>query len=235
MKNREAISFLKEGHNTMPQGAVERCIAALPEIKKRNRLLPLLKLQFRTLPIWAYVLSLLGIVFQGTVFALFKEPDAMRTAAISDTLLVLLLGYPYVFSGAGSMDEMERSCKYSFGQILLAKTICICLLAGISQSIALLLETLVAHTDAVYLLGSCLPTLLGSLAALCWANYISKNDGALISVYLVAALISSLILDWIVEIGIVVICLVAFAGLAAIFFQTKILLNRMIPYEAYNY
>lgn len=235
MRNRDTISFLKEGHHTMPQGAVERCIAAMPEIQRQNRLLPLLKLQFRSLPVWAYILSLLVIAFQGAIFVLTENPEAMRTAAISDTLLVLVLGYHYVFSGLGSMDEIERSCKYSFGQILLARTICICLLAGLPQGMALLLGGIVAHTEAVYLLGSCLPTLLASLAAICWANYISKNDAALISVYLVAALISSLVLEWIVEIGIVILCIMVFAGMAAIVFQTKILLNREIPYETYNY
>lgn len=235
MRNRDAISFLKEGHHTMPQGAVERCIAAIPEIHRQNRLLPLLKLQFCTLPIWTYILSLLVIAFQGTIFAMVDQPDAMRTAVISDTLLVLMLGYHYVFSGLGSMNEIERSCKYSFGQILLARTVCICLLAGVSQGVALALGGIAAHTEAEYLLGSCIPTLLASLATLCWANYVRKNDVALISVYLVAALISNLVLDQIVEIGIVILCIVVFVGVAAMIFQTKILLNREITYETYNY
>ena len=53
--------------------------------------------------------------------------------------------------------------------------------------------------------------------------------------YLVATLITSLMLEWIVEAGILLICVIQLITLTALILQTKNLTNRRIDYEAYHY
>ncbi len=231
MKKRELISFLRRETAEVPAGAFERCLAALPEVKRQNRLLPLLRLQLRILPLWVYALAALTALCQTLAFALWQGPDAMAVSAAAAGLMVLLLGLHFLFSSEGRMEEIERSCKYSFGQILLARVLCFCLLAGASQGAALAVTLFLDGAQATALIGSWLPTLLGCLAALCWANYLSKNESALMLVYLTAALLTGLTMGRMLAIGGLFVCLLSLAILCAVFFQAKTLLNRTIPYE----
>ncbi len=231
MKNREVISYLRRGTAEAPAGALERCLAALAEVKRQNRLLPLIRLQLRVLPLWVYGLAVLSALCQAAAFAFGQGPDAMLISAVANGLTVLLLGLHLLFSSEGRMEEVERSCKYSFGQILLARVLCFCLLVGASQGAVLLVTLFLDGAQAKVLVGSWLPTLLGCLAALVWANYLSKNEAALMSVYLTAALLTGLMMGRMLALGGLFVCLLSLAALGAIFFQTKSLLNRMIPYE----
>ena len=86
-----------------------------------------------------------------------------------------------------------------------------------------------------FILTATLPTLIGALMALLWANHIGNSDFALMTVYLVAALITGLMLEWVVETGIFLICAILLITLAALLLQTKNLTNRRINYEAYHY
>lgn len=235
MKEKDIISFLKEAKQVPPAGAVEKCIASLPEVRNPNRLLPLIKLQIMSMPASMYVLALGTVVFQTFLFSGMRPMDALMAVGISSAVVALLFAWHLMLSGSGNMAEIEKCCKYSYGQILLARILCLCALTLTALLAAIVPGASANQLGIGFILAAVLPTLIGALAALLWANYVGNSDMALMTAYLVTALITGLMLEWIVEAGALLILAILLATLSALFFQTKTLTNRRIHHEAYHY
>lgn len=235
MNKKEVIAFLKEAKQIPPTGAAEKCITSLPEVRQPNRLLPLIKLQIMSMPIGVYVLALGTIVFQTVLFACMEPIDALMAVGVSGAVVALLFAWHLMLSGAGSMTEIEKCCKYSYGQILLARTLCLCALTLTALLAAIIPGASLNLLGAGYILAAVLPTLCGALAALLWANYAGNSDMALMTVYLLTALITGLMLEWIAEAGVLPLCAILVGVLSALVIQTKTLTNRRIYHEAYHY
>lgn len=235
MNEKEVIAFLKETKQTPSPDVVDRCINSLPDIKKPNRLLPLVKLQLRSMPASVYVLALAAVAFQILLALNLPPMDALMATGISSAVVALVFGWHLMLSCAGSMVEIEKCCKYSYGQILLARILCLSSLTLTALQAAVIPSAGFNHMGITFILAATLPTLIGALMALLWANHIGNSDFAQMTVYLVAALITGLMLEWVVEAGIFLICAILLITLAALFLQTKNLTNRRIDYEAYHY
>lgn len=235
MNEKEVIAFLKETKQTPSPDVVDRCINSLPDIKKPNRLLPLVKLQLRSMPASVYVLALAAVAFQILLALNLPPMDALMATGISSAVVALVFGWHLMLSCAGSMVEIEKCCKYSYGQILLARILCLSSLTLTALQAAVIPSAGFNHMGITFILAATLPTLIGALIALLWANHIGNSDFAQMTVYLVAALITGLMLEWVVEAGIFLICAILLITLAALFLQTKNLTNRRIDYEAYHY
>lgn len=235
MKEKDVISFLKEAKQAPPAGAVETCIASLPKVRKPNRLLPLIKLQIRSMPVSMYGLALGVVVFQTLFFSGMRPMDALMAVGISSAVVTLLFAWHLMLSGAGNMAEIEKCCKYSYGQILLARILCLCILTLTALFAAIIPGAAANQLGTGFILAAVLPTLCGALAALLWANYVGNSDMALMTAYLVTALITGLMLEWIVEAGTLLILGILLATLSALYFQTKTLTNRRMHHEAYHY
>ena len=235
MNEKEVIAFLKETKQTPSPDVVDRCINSLPDIKKPNRLLPLVKLQLRSMPATEYVLALAAVAFQILLALNLPPMDALMATGISSAVVALVFGWHLMLSCAGSMVEIEKCCKYSYGQILLARILCLSSLTLTALQAAVIPSAGFNHMGITFILAATLPTLIGALIALLWANLIGNSDFAQMTVYLVAALITGLMLEWVVEAGIFLICAILLITLAALFLQTKNLTNRRIDYEAYHY
>lgn len=235
MNEKDVIAFLKEAKQDLPAGAVESCIASLPEVRRANRLLPLMKLQIMSMPSSMYGLALCAVVSQTVFFAGMRPVDALMAVGISSAVVALFFAWHLMLSGAGNIAEIEKCCKYSYGQILLARILCLCALTLTVLLAAIIPGAAVNQLGTGFILAAVLPTLLGALAALLWANYVGNSDIAMMTVYLVSALISGLMLEWIVEAGTFLILAILLAILSALFFQTKTLTNRRMHHEAYNY
>lgn len=235
MNEKEVIAFLKETKQTPSPDAVDRCINSLPDINKPNRLLPLIQLQLRSMPASVYVLALAAVAFQILLAVSLPPMDALMATGISSAIVALLFGWHLMLSCAGSMIETEKCCKYSYGQILLARILCLSSLTLTALLAAVIPSAGFNHMGITFILAATLPTLIGALTASLWANHIGNSDFAQMTVYLVAALITGLMLEWVVEAGIFLICAILLITLAALFLQTKNLTNRRIDYEAYHY
>ena len=235
MNEKEVIAFLKETKQTPSPDVVDRCINSLPDIKKPNRLLPLVKLQLRSMPASVYVLALAAVAFQILLALNLPPMDALMATGISSAVVALVFGWHLMLSCAGSMVEIEKCCKYSYGQILLARILCLSSLTLTALLAAVIPSAGLSHMGITFILAAALPTLISALMALLWANHIGNSDFAQMTVYLVAALITGLMLEWVVEAGIFLICAILLITLAALFLQTKNLTNRRIDYEAYHY
>lgn len=236
MNKKDIVAFLKETKQKPSPGAVERCIVSLPEVHKTNCLLPLMKLQLMSMPASMYVLVLGAIVLQQMIlFASMPTMDALMAVGISSAVVALFFAWHLMLSSAGNMVEIEKCCKYSYGQILLARILCLCGLTLIALLAAIVPGATANQMGAVFVLPAMLPTICGALTALLWANHIGNSDIALMTVYLVSALITGLMLERIMEAGILLLCAILLVSLSALFFQTKTLTNRRIYYEAYHY
>lgn len=235
MKEKDVVSFLKGAKQVPAAGAVETCIASLPEIRKPNRLLPLMKLQIMSMPVSMYALALGAVIFQLFLFASMQPMDSLMAVGISSAVVALLFAWHLMLSGIGSMAEIEKCCKYSYGQILSARILCLCALALIALFAAIVPGAALNDLGIGFILAAVLPTLLGALAALLWANFIGNSDMALLTAYLVTALTAGLMLEWIVEAGTFLILGILLATLSALIFQTKTLTNRRMHHEAYHY
>lgn len=235
MNEKEVIVFLKETKQTPSPNAVDQCINSLPDIQKPNRLLPLVKLQLRSMPASVYILALAAVAFQILLAVNLPPMDALMATGISSAVVALVFGWHLMLSCAGSMVEIEKCCKYSYGQILLARILCLSSLTLTALLAAVIPSAGFNHMGITFILAATLPTLIAALMALMWANHIGNSDFAQMTVYLVAALITGLMLEWVVETGIFLICAILIITLAALFLQTKNLTNRRIDYEAYHY
>lgn len=235
MNEKEVIAFLKETKQTPSPGATERCIASLPESKKANRLLPLVKLQLGSMPASVYGLALAAVAFQIFLAISLRPLDALIATGISSAFVAMLFSWHLVLSCEGSMVEIEKCCKYSYGQILLVRILCLGGLTLTALLAAMIPSAEISHMGITFILAAILPTIIGSLAALLWANHIGNSDFAQMSVYLVAALITGLMLEQIVEAGVFLLCTILLTTIAVLFIQTKTLMNRRMYHEAYNY
>jgi len=236
MNKKEVISFLKEAKQPPSNRAVERCIASLPENKKPIRLLPLVKIQLASMPAGVYISAIAAVAFQIILTVSLHPLDALMVTGIFSALVAMLFGWHLMLSSVGSMIEVEKSCKYSYGQILMARLLCV---SGLSLTVmlaAIIPNAEICRIGIPFILAAILPTIIGSLAALLWANYIGNSNFAQMAVYLVATLITGLMLKRIVEAGIILLCLILLTTIAVLFIQTKNLMNRRIYYyESYNY
>ena len=103
------------------------------------------------------------------------------------------------------MSEIEKCCRYSYGQILMARLLCLCVLTLTTFLIAML-PGVVSRQELGFLLPLVLPAACGALLALIWANYVSRSDIAQMTVYLVGALAVSMMQETIQEMGTHTVC-----------------------------
>ena len=235
MTEKELIHFLKTEKAVPPQGAVERCLGALPEVKKSKGILPLLKLQLKSLPAGLYILSLAGIAILFLLMRSMDNTDSLVVSGLSSALLALAMAWHLTLAATGSMDDIERCCKYSYGQILLSRILCLCLLTLAALLGSSVPAALNHHLGVNFVLASILPTALGALAAIWGAGRWGSSDLVLMAVYLVTALVTSLTLQHILYLATPVLCLFLAAILGALCFQSRTLINRRIEHEAYHY
>lgn len=235
MTEREVIKRLKREKAMPAVGAAERCIGALPEIKKTRGILPLIRLQLFSLPPAMYLVAAAMLLAQQRLLTALETDIALAASGLLSALICLLLTWHLTLSSTESMEDIERCCKYSYGQILLSRILCLCILtltALLAAAIPGMLRNVIVPG---HILITMLPTAFGALAAIGWANYRGNSDTALMSVYLVTATIVSMNLEIVRSAGILTAAVLLAIVLSALVFQTKSIMNRRLQYEAYHY
>ena len=233
MKQQDLVHIFKAAQSVPGSSTVERCILSLPEIQQKRSLLPLVKLQMLSLPGNVYGLALAAVLVQQILsFAALPLPDVWPAAGNIHAVVVLLFARHLMLPGIGSMNEMEKCCRYSYGQILLARLLCLCMLT-LATFLLAVLPGAVSKQEIAFLLPIVLPAACGALLALIWANHISRSDIAQMTVYLVGALTVSMMQETIREMRTQSVCAALLLIAAALVWQSKILMNRRIYDETY--
>lgn len=236
MTDKDVIKILKKQKTTPPGGAMERCIASLPDVKRRRSILPLIKLQFFSLPPRMYAGWLIVIVLQLRLMLIIEHPeDALFMSGIAGALVALFLAWHLTLAAAGGMADIERCCKYSYGQILLSRVLCLCILTTAALLSGAVPGAIHYALGMKFILLAILPTACGALAAILWANLLGNPDSALMAVYLVASLLASLGLRHMMGLAAMAAWALLLGVMACLLIQTKSLMNRRIEYEAYHY
>ena len=235
MNEKEVIIFLKKARPTLPNGALDRCMASLPEMKKQNRLLPLIKLQIGSIPVSVYVFALLAAGCQISLAINMRPENTLMITGLSGAIVAMLFGWHFMLSFTGDMSEIEKTCKYSYGQILLARVLSTSVITLISLFITIIPNSRISKIGIPFVLATLLPTMAGASVALLYANHMEHSNFIQMTVYLVMALISSLLLEFILELGAIVLLIILLLTSITLDIQIQKQINRRIHYEIYNY
>lgn len=235
MSEQDVIELLKKQNRQVPSAqAVERCIATLPPIKKRSRIMPLIRLQLQSLPWMMYLLSGI-IVSTGLCLGMNVNRDfALVVSGLASALVGVLLGWHMLLSEVDGMSEIEQTCRYCYSQILLSRLLCLMGLSGISALAVAIPVSVYQHGGIAYCLVMILPTTIGALAALLWANYIRNSDLPVMVIYLVSALLTCYQSNRILNAGLAVVAALTIACFVFLVVQGHTLMNRRIKNEAYS-
>ena len=139
MKQPKLVHIFQAAQRMPRSRAVEQCIISLPEIRKNYSLLPLLKLQMLSLPGSVYGLALAAVLVQ-QIFSFTDLPllEVLPVTGMLHAVIVLLFSRHLMLPGTGNMSEIEKCCRYSYGQILMARLLCLCVLTLTTFLIAML-------------------------------------------------------------------------------------------------
>lgn len=235
MKDHDVIDFLKAEKIESPsKGAIERCIAALPEVNRKPLMTVLLRLQLESLPAIIYLLTVV-VVAAGLSLGMMLDKDAALVASgIVSSMTFFLLGWHLILAETGAMAEIEHTCRYQYSQILLSRILCLMGMAIVSALCVSIPVSVYQHGGINYCLAMMLPTSIGALAAVLWASYISNRDLAVIAVYLVAALLTSYHLQSIFETGVMTVSVMLIVCFGALGFRGHTLFDRRIKNESYS-
>ncbi len=234
MNNRDVINFLKNQdiENPSPM-AVERCIASLPQVKKTARITPLIRLQLRSLSWGVYLLSALSIALGLYTGAVMEKIPALSVAGLISAFVGMLLWWHILLSTVGSMTEIEHTCRYDYAQILFSRIICLVALTLAASLLVTVPIWLRGGIGFIYGLSALLPTAIGAAAAVCWTSYVSNHVLTIMAIYLVAALLTCYLLEFLLLAGAVVIAVLLLGCFAILMIQGHILMNRRLNNEAY--
>lgn len=236
MNNRDVIDLLKQQNTEVPSPmAIERCIASLPPVKKKPRIMPLIYLQLSSLPLRLYVLIGLCIAIGLCTGTVMDKFSAISVAGLISAFVGMLLWWHTLLSKVGSMDEIEQSCRYGYAQILFSRIICLVALTLVSAFLIALFIWLRGGIRFIYCLAALLPTAIGAAAAICWTSYISNHTPTVMAIYLVAALLTCYLFDFLLLAGAVVISVLLLGCFVILMTQGYILMNRRLNNEAYPY
>ena len=171
--------------------ALERCLRSLPDVRRKPSLLPLLRLQLSALPRAVYLATACLLLLAFLVGTRLNLDDMQLVSGTISAVIVLILGWQLLLSGTERMAELEHTCKYGFGQILLARIVCLFGLSLLSTLLAALALMQVQESTLCHAVVMVLPTVLGALSALLWHGLVRGNPGSMILVYGGSALLTA--------------------------------------------
>lgn len=109
-----------------PQDEIEQFLQTLPLQNKAPRAWDQMKLQWKCIP--KYYILLLFILTAFTIYYLFhRTPEQYNREGIWEITMYYLIGFlvitipQFLRSGEFQMEELERSCRYSYIQILFTR------------------------------------------------------------------------------------------------------------------
>lgn len=231
MNEKEVIMLLKNAGSSVPNEAMERCIDSLPNVKRRTNLLPLIKIQICSLPVSTYITVLVAVVLQLILSVYVRPRNVLFFTGISSALIAMMFGWHFLFSYVGSMTEIERTCKYSYGQILLTRVLCVGALTLVEMLLIVLPGAGVSQRGIPFLIAAVLPTMIGAVAALLTTDIVENSNVSQMIIYMVAAVITSLLLEFMIELSVFVLVSLLLATCTMLYIQTKKQVNRRIYYE----
>lgn len=214
--------------------ALERCLRSLPEVRRKPSLLPLLRLQLSALPGTVYLAASGLLLLAFLVGTKLNLEDMQLVSGIISAVIVLLLGWQLLLSGRERMAELEHTCKYGFGQILLARIVCLFGLSLLSTLLAAAALMQVRESTLCHALVMVLPTVLGALLALLWHGLVRGTPGSLLLVYGTAALLTACHWEFFFRLGQTAVAALAAGAFGLLLPAVRYTAKRRINCEGYG-
>lgn len=239
MKNEEVIKRLMEYRPEKPDAdAVKRCMAALPQVKPALKIRPLLKTQTGFLSGLVYGISLLLYLAAAFAAVILDMEEYITLTSMLPVLVIALIAGQIGLTEYWDMQELERVCRYSYGQLLLARIVCIgawiILLNGALGAVFLASYQAPAARLFVWLM----PTVIASAAALVPETLFGVHSSLIqMVVFLVAAALVNQAIPLLLSLsGRMQVLSVTFffAALAGTVLQGMVIYRRRVMNEAYS-
>lgn len=235
MKDTSIEKALRKAMIAPEKSAMNRCIENLPPIRPRCKLGPLILLQCRSLPGRLYALGIGVALVQWLTFLNADPISAIISASISSAAVIFLFAWHWTLWAVGEMDEVEKCCKYSYGQLLLARMAVLSALSLMFYLLIMLPGSHIRQLGGRYMAAATLPTLVGALCGLIGVNHGRFGNTAMLTTYLVAALVTGLSIQSIAEWPGLMLGLMLSAVTLGLVFQIKALMNRRRYHEACDF
>lgn len=240
MKNSEIRGSIKKDLPVeVNSSMIQKCVSSLPEVARRNSVIPLLQLQIFYFPKWLHVVSGLAFLLllfmreQMTVFQMICYAGQMMYGAAA------LLGIHVILAGRSSMFELECTCKYQYSQIYLARLIlavCYLFLFHLGLNVIFILQF--GRTKMIWNVLVLLPLVSGAFCTLILTRVFKmKSDSISLVMLLVSALMVQLLLQKILnKVYHFELAVIALFGMLLLFVlvQGWCLIGRRLTYAAYN-
>ena len=84
MNEKEVIMFLRKSKPLVPDGAKERCIESLPDVKRKTNMLPLMKIQIYSMPVGIYVTAFVVVILQGLLAVNVRPGEVLFLTGITN-------------------------------------------------------------------------------------------------------------------------------------------------------
>ena len=250
MDNRQVLAELKKYQPEPPgEELLKKCVQGLPEMKGRQSMWPLLRLQFSYLPVWIYpVLAgiYLCVVLGISLFLtdnFWGNPELSQTAAIGLTLALnsisAILLVQFFMSDENGMKELELCCRYHYGQIMLARIIWVVGIAVLFDiAVVLLLFPKLGNAVGYINCRMIIPVLFGAAVTLGVSiGWKIKSNIGIVIIYVAGSLCAEQLLSYAIshiKNNSAVFAVPIVALLIVLCLQGKYLIKRSWTYEAYG-
>lgn len=260
IKEREIAEILRKARKQPPDGAMESCIAAIGKAAEisfciesvelsslngrnsssagkgfRTQFIKLAGLQLRAIPAWTYAAAAFMSALQFVPFVRHSAEEGVLLNGIVSVVILLIFAWHLMLIPTGGMRELEKSCKYSYGQILSARILCLGLLSFVVTAAAIITAVVDGIIEPLFVISTVLPTICGAFNALLWANYVGNSDAAIMSVYFASAVAAGLLSETISRAGILLFCIITLCLASGIVILGSRLMNGRMYDEDYNY
>jgi len=218
---------------------VQKCVAGLPEVSPGSSIVPLLRQQVSYFPKWipAVIAGMFIMLFlnreQMPVFHLIMWSGGMLQGAAG------LFGVHFVAADWNGMRELEYSCKYQYGQIVLSRILlcCVCLsVMGLGVNGLFLLQF--GRTEVFWNVLLFFPLVAGAACALFLMElFRGKSDmiplASLIAISFLVQLFLMRLEGHLEKSGVAVVVLFILLAVSAVVQGWRVI-GRRFTYEAYN-
>ena len=228
--------FRRSLSETPPEGAMERCLETLPDVKKEYSLFRLVRLQIRSLPRYipgaaaaaCFILAILGESGLG------MEQMLLLAGGILAGIGLLLLSHMFLARSC-EMTELEACCRYRFDRIVLSRCLCYgSLLSGFCTVVCIVMNVS-GSLPALKMPAMLLPLTVSFAAALgFWLLPGTEHEAVICSVYLVASFLTVMESPSLAESSVWLTVMLLIVSVCAIIFEMGAIVIRSEWNGAFN-
>lgn len=230
------LLFRRSLYEVPPEGAMEKCLSALPAVEPEHSIFRLLCLQMRSLPRYipgAAAAAFIMIVIAGK-YAVGAEQIMLFSGSVLAGVGLLLLSHMFLVRSS-EMMEVEACCRYRFCQIVLSRCLCsVFLLAGFCAAVCVVMAAS-GSLSPLKMPVILLPLTVSCAAALGIHLMIrTEYDSAAWTVYLLAAFLTVMGIPPLAETAVWMAGILLAVSVCVILFETRMIVIRSEKDEAFN-